>query len=78
MPKVAITGASGKTGRAMVTELLTHGYDVVTIKSNNGTFNTAGNGAEQLDETTLQLLNAVRGDQVQSFLLAHSDLITQS
>jgi nucleoside-diphosphate-sugar epimerase len=29
MPKVAITGASGKTGRAVVTELLTHGYDVV-------------------------------------------------
>jgi nucleoside-diphosphate-sugar epimerase len=29
MPKVAITGASGKTGRATVTELLDHGYDVV-------------------------------------------------
>jgi anionic cell wall polymer biosynthesis LytR-Cps2A-Psr (LCP) family protein len=49
--------------------------DVVTLKTNNGTFNTASNGAEQLDENTIQLLNAMRTDTVQSFLLGHADLI---
>jgi hypothetical protein len=52
--------------------------DVVTIKTNNGTFNSAGNGAEALDETSIQLLNAIRTDSVQSFLLGHSDLIMPS
>jgi hypothetical protein len=51
---------------------------VVTIKTNNGTFHTANNGAEQLDDVTLQLLGAIRADKVQPFLIQHSDLITPS
>jgi polyisoprenyl-teichoic acid--peptidoglycan teichoic acid transferase len=54
------------------------GDDVITLKTNNGTFNTASNGAEQLDETTIQLINAFRSDTVQSFLLNHADLIMPS
>ncbi|MET7419972.1 LCP family protein [Dactylosporangium sp. NPDC005555] len=53
------------------------GDDVVTIKSNEGTFNQSpGNGtAEALDRTTVNLLAAVRTDQVKSFLAAHPQLV---
>ncbi|GAA1548804.1 hypothetical protein GCM10009827_081480 [Dactylosporangium maewongense] len=53
------------------------GDDVVTIKSNEGTFNQSpGNGtAEELDQTTINLLTAVRTDRVKGFLAAHPKLV---
>ncbi|MER7008455.1 LCP family protein, partial [Dactylosporangium sp. NPDC000555] len=51
--------------------------DLLTIKSNNGTFNQApeNHNAEALDRTTLDLLEAVRTEQVPSFVAAHPHLI---
>lgn len=56
------------------------GDDVVTVKTNNGTFNASSEnrGAEALDNLTLELLTAVRGNQVATFLAAHPDLATTS
>ncbi|MGI5176049.1 hypothetical protein ACQEVZ_06935 [Dactylosporangium sp. CA-152071] len=53
------------------------GDDVVTIKTNEGTFNQSpGNGtAEELDQTTINLLTAVRTDRVKGFLAAHPQLV---
>ncbi|MET7395018.1 LCP family protein [Dactylosporangium sp. NPDC005572] len=53
------------------------GDDVVTIKTNEGTFNqSAGHGtAEDLDQKTVNLLTAVRTDQVTGFLAAHPELV---
>ena len=56
------------------------GDDLLTIKTNNGTFNgAAGNrNAEALDQTTVDLLAAVQADQVRQFVANHPDLITKS
>ncbi|WP_238009452.1 LCP family protein [Dactylosporangium sp. AC04546] len=53
------------------------GDDVLTIKSNEGTFNQSpGNGtAEELDRTTVNLLTAVRTDKVKGFVTAHPELV---
>ena len=31
LPRVAVTGGSGKLGRAVVSDLLAHGWDVVNL-----------------------------------------------
>jgi anionic cell wall polymer biosynthesis LytR-Cps2A-Psr (LCP) family protein len=56
------------------------GDDLITIKTNNGTFHSSPENAnaESLDETTLDLLEAVRGDRVEAFLAAHPGLATSS
>jgi len=56
------------------------GDDVVTVKTNNGTFNASSEnrGAEALDNLTLELLTAVRENQVATFLAGHPDLATTS
>lgn len=56
------------------------GDDLVTVKTNNGTFHASSEnrGAEALDELTLELLTAVRENQVTTFLAAHPELATQS
>ncbi|WP_433089212.1 LCP family protein [Dactylosporangium sp. CA-052675] len=54
--------------------------DLLTIKTNNGTFNNAPgvSNAETLDQTTLDLLEAVRTERVQSFVAGHLDLVAPS
>ena len=32
MPKIVVTGGSGKAGRAVVRDLVDHGYDVLNIE----------------------------------------------
>jgi LCP family protein required for cell wall assembly len=56
------------------------GDDLITVKTNNGTFNSSpeNSSAEALDQTTLDLLAAVRREQVESFLAAHPELATSS
>jgi polyisoprenyl-teichoic acid--peptidoglycan teichoic acid transferase len=56
------------------------GDDLITIKTNNGTFHASPerSNAEALDQTTLDLLAAVRDDKVEAFLAAHTDLATAS
>jgi len=56
------------------------GDDLLTIKTNNGTFHDApdNRSAEALDQTTLDLLAAVQADQVQQFITGHPELVTQS
>ena len=56
------------------------GDDLVTIKTNNGTFHSssANSSAEALDQTTLDLLTAVRDGEVEAFLTAHPELATSS
>ncbi|GAA2391671.1 LCP family protein [Dactylosporangium salmoneum] len=56
------------------------GDDLLTIKTNNGTFNNdPGNRyAEALDQTTLDLLAAVRTEQVPAFIAAHPELVAPS
>jgi polyisoprenyl-teichoic acid--peptidoglycan teichoic acid transferase len=53
------------------------GDDLLTIKTNNGTFNQSSEnrGAEALDQTTLDLLAAMKADQVRSFLTSHPELM---
>jgi LCP family protein required for cell wall assembly len=56
--------------------------DMVTIKTNNGKFNSRtipGVGsAEIIDDTSLQLLRDVKNDTVDSFVLAHPDWVSAS
>jgi polyisoprenyl-teichoic acid--peptidoglycan teichoic acid transferase len=53
--------------------------DLVTLKTNNGTFHAADDAnGEALDQTTVDLLDAVRTDAVQPFVAAHPDLITKN
>jgi anionic cell wall polymer biosynthesis LytR-Cps2A-Psr (LCP) family protein len=56
------------------------GDDLITVKTNNGTFNASpeNSSAEALDQTTLDLLAAVRAEQVEAFLTAHPELATSS
>jgi len=56
------------------------GDDLITVKTNNGTFNRSpeSSSAEALDQTTLDLLTAVKDEQVPAFLAAHPDLATPS
>ena len=54
--------------------------DLLTIKTNNGTFHKSSinPGAEALDDNTLELLRAVQSDTVDQFVLNHQDLVTKS
>jgi LCP family protein required for cell wall assembly len=56
--------------------------DMVTIKTNNGKFNSKtipGVGsAEIIDDTSLQLLRDVKNDSVTNFITAHPDWVTAS
>ncbi|WP_426514035.1 LCP family protein [Dactylosporangium sp. McL0621] len=56
------------------------GDDLLTIKTNNGTFNNSPDAAnaETLDQTTLELLDAVRTERVQAFVAGHLDLVAPS
>jgi LCP family protein required for cell wall assembly len=56
------------------------GDDLVTVKTNNGTFHASpeNRGAEALDERTLELLTAVRENRVEAFLATYPDLATAS
>ncbi len=49
---------------------------MVTIKSNNGTFHSDGNGRETLDANTVALLASVKDDAVGAFVANHQDLVT--
>jgi LCP family protein required for cell wall assembly len=49
---------------------------MVTIKSNNGTFHSDGNGRETLDANTVALLASVKDDTVGTFVANHQDLVT--
>jgi polyisoprenyl-teichoic acid--peptidoglycan teichoic acid transferase len=56
--------------------------DLVTIKTNNGTFNSRDvpgvGSAEILDETSLDLLKAVKNDTVDDFVRANPTWVTKS
>jgi LCP family protein required for cell wall assembly len=56
------------------------GDDLVTVKTNNGTFHASpdNRGAEALDEVTLELLTSIRENRVEAFLTTHPDLATSS
>lgn len=54
---------------------------MVTIKTNNGTYNTVvvnGQDREVLDATSLALLHDVRDDKVDDFIAAHPSWVVQS
>ena len=56
--------------------------DIMTIKTNNGQFHAEDIGTfgkvETLDPTSLELMNALRTDTVDNFVLNHSDWVSQS
>ncbi len=56
--------------------------DIMTIKTNGGQFHSetvAGFGdVETMNETSLQLLNAIRTDTVDNFVLGHADWVSSS
>jgi LCP family protein required for cell wall assembly len=56
------------------------GDDLLTIKTNNGTFNRSAenSSAEALDAKSLELLNAIKADQVASFVAANPTLINKT
>jgi LCP family protein required for cell wall assembly len=56
------------------------GDDLLTVKTNNGTFHESAEqpGAEALDDASLELLEAVRSDTVETFLTSHTDMVSGS
>ncbi|GAA3272029.1 LCP family protein [Dactylosporangium vinaceum] len=56
------------------------GDNLLTVKTNHGTFHESAEqpGAEALDESSLELLEAVKSDTVESFVTAHTDLVSGS
>jgi LCP family protein required for cell wall assembly len=56
------------------------GDDLVTLKTNNGTFHQSdvNSGGEALDANTLALLSAVQSDTVDQFVVNHPELVTKS
>jgi polyisoprenyl-teichoic acid--peptidoglycan teichoic acid transferase len=56
------------------------GEDLLTIKTNNGTFNRSpeNSGAEALDQNSLDLLQAMRSDQVEAFVRSHPQLVNKT
>jgi polyisoprenyl-teichoic acid--peptidoglycan teichoic acid transferase len=56
------------------------GDDLLTFKTNNGTFNKSpeNSGAEALDQNSLDLLQAMRNDQVEAFVRSHPDLVNKT
>ncbi len=55
------------------------GGDLVTLKTNNGTFHSTtinGQEVESLDDNTLAMLAAVRDDTVGTFVANHPELVT--
>ena len=67
--------------------LATNGYnigasDMMTIKTNNGQFHSEDlpqfGRVETMDPISLELLNDVRNDAVDNFVLNHSDWVSQS
>ena len=56
------------------------GDDLLTIKTNNGTFNRSSenSSAEALDQNSLDLLQAMRNDQVEAFVRSHPQLVNKT
>ncbi len=54
------------------------GDNLLTVKTNNGTFYSSPDnpGAEALDPTTLELLDAIKTNVVEGFMAGHTDLIS--
>jgi anionic cell wall polymer biosynthesis LytR-Cps2A-Psr (LCP) family protein len=56
------------------------GDDLLTVKTNNGTFNRSpeSSSAEALDQNSLDLLQAMRNDQVEAFVRSHPQLVNKT
>ncbi|MBN1173277.1 MAG: LCP family protein [Micromonosporaceae bacterium] len=55
------------------------GDDVVTLKTNNGTFHSADSGrGEAIDSRTRAMLKAFENNTIEMFVAANPDLVTQS
>ncbi|MFG3299918.1 LCP family protein [Micromonospora chersina] len=52
------------------------GNDLVTLRTNGGTYSTAGNGREKFNETTMEMFQAVKKDKLADFVVSNPSVLS--
>ncbi|MET8910266.1 LCP family protein [Micromonospora sp. NPDC004551] len=52
------------------------GNDLVTLRTNGGTYSTAGNGREKFNETTMEMFQAVKKDKLADFVVSNPTVLS--
>lgn len=52
------------------------GNDLVTLRTNGGTYSTAGNGREKFNETTMDMFQAVKKDKLADFVVSNPSVLS--
>ncbi|MGY0003498.1 LCP family protein [Micromonospora sp. I033] len=52
------------------------GNDLITLRTNGGTYSTAGNGREKFNETTMEMFQAVKKDKLADFVVANPTVLS--
>jgi LCP family protein required for cell wall assembly len=52
------------------------GNDLVTLRTNGGTFSTAASGRESLNETSMEMFRAVKNDKLADFVVANPGVLS--
>ncbi|MFE9956404.1 LCP family protein [Micromonospora sp. NPDC005299] len=53
-----------------------NGNDLVTLRTNGGTYSTAGNGREKFNETTMDMFQAVKNDKLADFVVSNPSVLS--
>ncbi|MFG3604209.1 LCP family protein [Micromonospora chersina] len=52
------------------------GNDLVTLRTNGGTYSPAGNGREKFNETTMEMFQAVKKDKLADFVVSNPSVLS--
>jgi LCP family protein required for cell wall assembly len=52
------------------------GNDLVTLRTNGGTYSSAGNGREKFNETTMDMFRAVKNDKLADFVVSNPEVLS--
>ncbi|MEU1687393.1 LCP family protein [Micromonospora sp. NPDC005707] len=52
------------------------GNDLVTLRTNGGTYSSAGNGREKFNETTMEMFQAVKKDKLADFVVSNPSVLS--
>ncbi|MET7966099.1 LCP family protein [Micromonospora sp. NPDC005305] len=52
------------------------GNDLVTLRTNGGTYSSAGNGREKFNETTMEMFQAVKKDKLADFVVSNPTVLS--
>ncbi|TYB36790.1 LytR family transcriptional regulator [Micromonospora sp. AP08] len=52
------------------------GNDLVTLRTNGGTYSTAGNGREKFNDTTMEMFQAVKKDKLADFVVSNPSVLS--